>query len=412
MNIYLVGGAVRDQYLNLPVKDRDWVVVGARPQQLLDLGYKQVGADFPVFLHPQTHEEYALARTERKSGHGYSGFNVHFDPDVTLEDDLARRDLTINAMAQAENGELFDPYQGLQDLEQKKLRHVTEAFREDPLRVLRVARFAARYDHLGFTVADETLQLMHSMVTSGELAYLTPERVWTELSKALTEATPSTFFNILRQCGALKVVFPELDRLFGVPQPMRWHPEIDTGIHVLKALDTARKQTNQVATLFASLCHDLGKGLTPSAHWPSHRGHESLGADLIPGLAKKYRWPKQVADLTEKVARYHTHCHRIDELKPSTIVKLLGDLNAFRQPETVENFVLACQADARGRSGFEQTDYPQGDVLKACLEACIDVTAQPFIDDGLTGKAIGEAMNSARVQAVANIVRPSTPPRG
>lgn len=409
MEVFLVGGAVRDQQLKLPVNDRDWVVVGARPEQLLDLGYQQVGADFPVFLHPDSHEEYALARTERKSGHGYGGFEVHFDPDVSLEEDLARRDLTINAMAQSPSGELIDPYGGLNDLAKGLLRHVTEAFREDPLRVLRVARFAARYDHLGFRVATETLTLMRAMVDSGELTYLTPERVWSEMSRALTEPSPSVFFKVLRQCGALKPVFPELDRLFGVPQPMRWHPEIDTGIHVLKALDIARQATDDPATLLATLCHDLGKGLTPADKWPSHRGHEGMGANLIRKLAKQYRWPKRAAELTEKVARFHTHCHRINELKPTTIVKLLSDLNAFRRPENAKAFVLACEADARGRSGFEATDYPQGDLLLSCLNACSAMRAEPFIEQGLTGKAIGDAMTDARARAVRNIVRPDSP---
>lgn len=407
MEIYLVGGAVRDQLLGRPVTDHDWVVVGATPKQLLDQGYKQVGADFPVFLHPETHEEYALARTERKSGHGYSGFEVQFDPSVTLEDDLARRDLTINAMAKAENGDLIDPYQGQQDLKKRLLRHVTDSFREDPLRVLRVARFAARYAHLGFTVAPETCQLMSEIAASGELEHLTAERVWTEMSRALTETTPSEFFQILRQVGALSRVFPALDVLFGVPQPMRWHPEIDTGVHTLKALDIARAETDDVGTLTATLCHDLGKGMTPKENWPSHRGHEQLGADHIRQIAEQYRWPKRVADLSEKVARFHTHCHKINSLRPSTVVKLLGDLNAFRQPETVDRFALACEADARGRSGFENTTYPQADLLKACARACAEITAQPFVAEGLQGKAIGEAMHKARINAVKSVLSAS-----
>lgn len=400
MEIYLVGGAVRDQLLNLPVKDRDWVVVGARPQELLDLGYKQVGADFPVFLHPRTNEEYALARTERKSGHGYGGFDVQFDPSVSLEDDLARRDLTINAMAMTSDNTVIDPYHGQQDLHNKVLRHVTAAFREDPLRVLRVARFAARYAHLGFTIAPQTLALMQSITDSGELEHLSAERVWSELSRALGENTPSEFFNVLRQVGALAIIFPALDALFGVPQPMRWHPEIDTGIHVLKSLDVARDSTDDVAILFATVCHDLGKGMTPSQYWPSHRGHEQLGADLILELGKRYRWPNRVTDLAQKVARYHTLCHRIEELRPGTIVELLSNLNGFRQPETVRQFTLACAADARGRSGLEHQDYPQAGILHKCLTACQAITAKPFVEQGLTGKAIGNAIEQARIQAV------------
>lgn len=403
MQTYLVGGAVRDSLLNIPVKDRDWVVVGATPDLLLNKGFQQVGADFPVFLHPETKEEYALARTERKSGHGYTGFEVSFDSSVTLEDDLLRRDLTINAMALDDNNHLVDPFNGQQDLEDRVLRHVSDAFREDPLRVLRVARFSARFAHLGFTVAPETLSLMRDIAASGELKHLTAERVWVEMSRALLEETPSEFFKVLRQAKALKEVFPELDALFGVPQPMRWHPEIDTGIHTLKALDIARKKSDNVSVLLATLCHDLGKALTPSDRWPSHRGHEGFGADLIKQINKNYKWPTKPATLAEVVARYHTHCHTVYKLKPSTILDLLIKINGFRQPERVEQFVLACESDARGRSGLESIEYPQGQFLLKCLEACEAITSETYVAAGLTGKAIGDAIYRDRINSIKGL---------
>ncbi|MHA7880067.1 MAG: multifunctional CCA addition/repair protein [Saccharospirillum sp.] len=400
MQTYLVGGAVRDDLLGLPVKDRDWVVVGATPEQMRDLGYAQVGADFPVFLHPQTKEEYALARTERKAGHGYTGFDVHFAPDVTLEDDLLRRDLTINAMAQAKDGTLIDPHNGLADLEQRLLRHVSDAFQEDPLRVLRVARFAARYDALGFDVAGETLTLMRAMVEAGELDYLVPERIWQEMSRALLEPSPDIFFCVLRRCGALKRILPELDALFGVPQPMRWHPEIDTGIHTLKALQCAAELSGRLEVRFATLCHDFGKGLTNPEHWPSHHGHEALGANAIAAVAHERRWPRHLARLAEQTARYHTHCHKITELRADTVVRTLGQLNAFRQPHNFEDFLLACECDARGRSGLEHQPYPQADKFRACLRACQSVDPQALIAEGYQGAALGEALHQARIRAV------------
>ncbi|TCS37150.1 multifunctional CCA addition/repair protein [Reinekea marinisedimentorum] len=403
METYLVGGAVRDELLGLEVKDRDWVVVGATPAQLLEQGYQQVGADFPVFLHPQTKEEYALARTERKSGVGYKGFEVNFDPSVTLEDDLLRRDLTINAIAQSKDGQLIDPYNGRRDLENRVLRHVSPAFREDPLRVLRIARFYARFAYLGFSVHEQTLSLMTEMTTSGELEHLVAERVWSEISRALTSQSPEEFFFCLKQTGALAVVFPELDRLFGKPQPMRWHPEVDTGIHVLMALKVARTMTSDPATLLAALCHDLGKGLTASEVLPSHKGHEGKGADLIPGIAKRMKWPVKAAQLTEDVARYHTHCHDIEKLKPATVLKLLKNINAFRQPERVEQFAMACEADYRGRSGFENNVYRQAALLKALAGTCADVSAEPFIAQGLKGKDIGEAMDKERLNRIRQL---------
>ncbi len=403
MQTYLVGGAVRDELLGHPVKDRDWVIVGARPEDLLNRGFTQVGADFPVFLHPDTKEEYALARTERKSGHGYTGFEVEFSPDVTLEDDLLRRDLTINAMARDESGDLVDPFNGRADLEAKQLRHVSPAFREDPLRVLRVARFAARFEHLGFRVADETQQLMREMVEEGELAYLVQERVWQEMSRALMEPSPDTFFSVLRQCGALKVILPEVDALFGVPQPMRWHPEIDTGVHTLKALRIATELSDDLEVRFAVLCHDLGKGVTDPEKWPSHHGHEGAGADMIKKLAKERRWPNKAAQLAEQVARYHLHCHKIEQLNAATIVKVLGKLGALRQREPFEQFLLACEADARGRSGLEQAPYPQADRFRECLEACKTIKPADLIARGYEGARLGEALHRERIHAVKKV---------
>ncbi|MEJ2041700.1 MAG: multifunctional CCA addition/repair protein [Reinekea sp.] len=402
MKAFLVGGAVRDTLLGLPVKDRDWVVVGSTPNQLRSKGYQQVGADFPVFLHPETKEEYALARTERKSGKGYTGFTVQFSPDVTLEQDLSRRDLTINAMAMDDAGNIVDPFNGKNDLEQRKLRHVSEAFCEDPLRVLRTARFSARFAHLGFEIANETVNLIQQMVKNGELATLVAERVWSEMSRALTEQSPEEYFKTLKHVGALKSIFPELDQLFGVPQTMLWHPEVDTGIHTLKALQQARKATSNTEILMSTLCHDLGKALTPANILPSHHGHERSGADLIRSIAKSYKWPTKVASLCEDVARYHTHAHNAFNLKPATILKLLNDLGAFRQPEQLEKFLTACSADIQGRSGFENRSYPQAAYLKECLQACSEVTAKPFIRDGKQGKAIGEAIYRERLRRISD----------
>lgn len=400
MQVYLVGGAVRDELLGIEVKDRDWVVVGATPEDLINQGYQQVGADFPVFLHPETKEEYALARTERKSGTGYKGFEVSFDPSVTLEDDLLRRDLTINAIAKGADGTLIDPYNGQQDLADRTLRHVSPAFREDPLRVLRVARFQARFAHLGFTVHEETQLLMSEMASSGELESLVPERVWSEMSRALTSQNPEDFFFCLKKTNALKTVFPELERLFGIPQPMRWHPEVDTGIHALAALKVARSMTSDVPTLLAALCHDLGKGLTPSNALPSHKGHEASGADLIPAISKRMKWPTKAGQLVEAVARYHTLCHDIKNLKPATILKLLKSLNAFRDLDKVNQFSLACESDYRGRSGFENNQYRQGELLRNIASACNKVSTEAFLQQGLKGKAIGEAIDIERIKII------------
>lgn len=403
MQTYLVGGAVRDALLNIPVKDKDWVVVGTTAEEMLKQGFQQVGADFPVFLHPNSKEEYALARTERKSGHGYTGFSVHFDQNVTLEEDLARRDLTINAMAQSHDGDIIDPFHGLKDLNSRVLRHVSPAFAEDPLRVLRVARFAARLAPLGFTVADETLELMQQMSNSGELNHLVAERVWQEMARALSEPKPSEFFQVLRRSQALKVIFPELDACFGVPQTMRWHPEVDTGIHVLKALDCCRHMTDETAVLHAVLCHDLGKGMTPNSVLPSHHGHEEAGARLIAKLSKRYKWPKKPAQLAEIVARYHTHCHTLSNLRPSTAVKLLKALSAFRQPELMEGFLIACEADYRGRSGFEHHDYPNAALLRRYVDACRGIDVNAMQSQGLTGKALGDAIDAARADRIAAV---------
>lgn len=350
MKIYLVGGAVRDALLGLPVKDRDWVVVGSTPQEMLDAGYQQVGRDFPVFLHPQTHEEYALARTERKSGSGYTGFTCYAAPDVTLEDDLKRRDLTINALAQDDNGEIIDPYNGLGDLQNRLLRHVSPAFGEDPLRVLRVARFAARYAHLGFRIADETLALMREMTHAGELEHLTPERVWKETESALTTRNPQVFFQVLRDCGALRVLFPEIDALFGVPAPAKWHPEIDTGIHTLMTLSMAAMLSPQVDVRFATLCHDLGKGLTPPELWPRHHGHGPAGVKLVEQLCQRLRVPNEIRDLARLVAEFHDLIHTFPMLNPKTIVKLFDSIDAWRKPQRVEQLALTSEADVRGRT--------------------------------------------------------------
>ncbi|MEX2525241.1 MAG: multifunctional CCA addition/repair protein, partial [Gammaproteobacteria bacterium] len=356
MKVYKVGGAVRDKLLGLPVKDRDWVVVGATPEEMTALGYRPVGRDFPVFLHPDSHEEYALARTERKTAPGYKGFSFNASPEVTLEEDLRRRDITINAMAEDENGVIIDPYNGRADLETGILRHVSEAFVEDPLRVLRVARFAARF---GFRISDETLALMREISDSGELEALTPERVWTEMERALGEDRAPVFFQVLKDCGALVVLFPEIDRLFGVPQPERHHPEIDTGIHTLMVLEQACLMTADTRVRFAALVHDLGKGTTPKDRLPSHPSHEERGVKLIEKLCQRYRIPNRYRELAVIVSRYHLDCHRITEMRADTILKKLEGMDAFRRPDRFDDFLIACEADARGRKGFEDRDYPQ-----------------------------------------------------
>nr|WP_233338224.1 multifunctional CCA addition/repair protein [Buttiauxella sp. W03-F01] len=396
----MVGGAVRDGLLRLPVKDKDWVVVGATPQEMLDAGYQQVGKDFPVFLHPKSREEYALARTERKSGQGYTGFTCYAAPDVTLEQDLLRRDLTINAIAQDEHGEFIDPYNGRADIENRLLRHVSPAFNEDPLRVLRVARFAARYAHLSFQIAPETLTLMSSMASNGELEHLTPERVWKETENALTSRNPQVYFDVLRKCGALKVLFPEIDALFGVPAPEKWHPEIDTGIHVLMTLAIAAQLSPDVDVRFATLCHDLGKGLTPKEFWPRHHGHGPAGVKLVERLCQRMRVPNEIRDLAKLVAEYHDLIHTISILQPKTIIKLFDAIDAWRKPQRVEQVALTSEADARGRTGFEASDYPQGRLLRAAWNAAQSVTNKEVIDDGFSGPAIRDELTRRRIAAV------------
>ncbi len=400
MQTYLVGGAVRDKLLGFPVKDRDWVVTGATPEQMLELGYKPVGKDFPVFLHPETKEEYALARTERKSGKGYKGFTFHTDTDVTLEDDLQRRDLTINAIAEDENGNLIDPFNGANDIKTGLLRHVSAAFNEDPLRVLRVARFAAT---LGFKVAPETMTLLKVMGANGELQTLVPERVWTETEKALAGKYPGRFVLLLRACDALVVLFPELEKLFGVPQPENYHPEIDSGLHTIMSLNQAARLSNKTVVRFAALVHDLGKGTTPQSEWPSHRGHEARGVKLIDKVCDRYRIPNRYRELARLVSRFHLDCHRIMEMKPETVLKKLEQLDAFRRPERLDDFLLACEADARGRAGLEEKEYPQATYLKQALAAAMNVESQVLQSEGFEGKALGKELGKRRTAAIAAV---------
>ena len=398
METYLVGGAVRDKLLNYPVLERDWVVVGAHPQELLDRGYQQVGKDFPVFLHPETKDEYALARTERKQGHGYTGFAVDCDASVTLEEDLLRRDLTINAIAQAQSGELIDPYGGQRDLDAKILRHVSEAFVEDPLRVLRTARFAARYAHLGFTVAEETIALMADIVASGELQHLPTERVWVEMEKALGERHPDVFVEVLRDCNALSALLPEVESLFGVPQNAEHHPEVDTGIHLLMTLRQAALLSPSTAMRFAVLTHDLGKGTTPKSEWPRHIAHETRGLKLVRNVCKRLAVPNQHRDLALLVCEYHTHCHRALELRGKTLMKLFTATDALRRPERFEEFLLACEADSRGRLGLEDRDYSQTDYLRRAVAIAKQVSAADFADQGINGRDLGEAIQAERIR--------------
>jgi tRNA nucleotidyltransferase (CCA-adding enzyme) len=400
MQVYLVGGAVRDRLLGRAVSERDWVVVGATPGELERAGFIPVGRDFPVFLHPKTKEEHALARLERKVAPGYRGFTTEFSPDVKLEDDLRRRDLTINAMAEDGAGTIIDPYGGQRDLEARSLRHVSEAFAEDPVRILRVARFAARYAPLGFRVADETMALMRQMVTDGEVNALVAERVWTETEKALGEPCPDVFISVLRECGALKVIYPEIDALFGVPQPEKWHPEIDTGVHQLLALREAVKLGGGVAVRFAVLMHDLGKGVTPAARLPSHPGHEDAGVALVEQLATRLRVPNHLRELAVMTARYHTHVHRAAELRADTVVKTLESCDALRRPERFEDFLLACEADARGRQGLESRDYPQRQFFAAARAAVAAVVLTSEERSGLSGEKIGQELRKRRVAAV------------
>ncbi len=403
MQVYLVGGAVRDRLLGLPVRERDWVVVGARPEELEALGYTPVGREFPVFLHPLTREEYALARQERKVAPGYKGFTTRFSPDVTLEDDLRRRDLTINAMAETPSGEIIDPYGGQRDLQARILRHVSPAFAEDPVRILRVARFAARFADLGFTVAPETLDLMKQMVASGEVNALVPERVWKETERALAEPRPEVYFECLRECGALAVIFPEIEALYGVPQPEKWHPEIDTGVHVMLALRCAAKLSPSTAVRFAALVHDLGKAHTPKDQWPSHRGHEELGVPLIEALAERLRIPNEHRDLGILAARHHGTIHRAAELRPATILRLLEETDAFRRPERFTDLLVACEADARGRTGLEDREYPQRAYLQQARQAAAAVSLSEDERQGLEGPAIGAKLREKRLASLERV---------
>ena len=403
MRVYLVGGAVRDRLLGLAVRERDWVVVGALPEELESQGYLPVGREFPVFLHPVTHEEYALARLERKVAPGYRGFTTRFSPEVTLEEDLKRRDLTVNAMAESEGGELIDPYGGRADLAARVLRHVSDSFTEDPVRVLRAARFAARFASLGFRIADETMELMRRMVASGEVSALTPERVWQETERALAAERPEVFFATLRECGALKVIYPEIDALYGVPQPPRWHPEIDTGVHVMLALAYAASRRASTTVRFAVLMHDLGKARTPPELWPKHHGHEEAGVPLIEGLADRLKVPGTYRELAILAAREHTLVHRALELRPETALKLLQECDAFRRPQRFAELLEACEADARGRAGLESEPYPQAQYLQAALAAASGVTLTEAERSGLKGAAIGEEMKKRRLAAVTAV---------
>ncbi len=408
MKTYLVGGAVRDALLNLPGTERghdqDWVVVGATPEALLSQGYQAVGHDFPVFLHPDTKEEYALARTERKSGVGYHGFDTRFSPDVTLEQDLLRRDLTINAIAKdPANDELIDPYGGQRDLQARVLRHVSPAFVEDPLRVLRVARFAARFAHLGFTVADETLQLMQQISASGELQSLTPERVWRETQLAMSSAAPQAYVKVLRDCGALQIILPEVDALFGVPQPEKWHPEIDTGIHILMVLQQAARLSNDPVVRFGALLHDLGKGTTPPAEWPRHIAHEARGVALVKAVCDRWRVPNDYRDLALITTAQHGKLHAVFEMRSSTLLEFLEQLDALRRPQRFEQFLLACEADARGRTGFEERRYEQADYLRTARGIIAAVKPTAEMTANKTGLQIAEALRNARITALETL---------
>lgn len=411
MEVYLVGGAVRDELLGLPVKERDWCVVGATPDELKDLGYRPVGKDFPVFLHPDTAEEYALARTERKTVAGYHGFTFYTAPDVTIEQDLGRRDLTVNAIARDSNNRLIDPFGGRQDLDKKLLRHVSDAFAEDPVRILRTARFAARYRPLGFHVAEETMQLMNDMVRNGEADALVPDRVWKETEAALGESNPHVFFEVLRSCGALKTVFPEIDALFGIPQPEKWHPEIDTGVHTLMVLQQAALLSESIDVRFAGLVHDLGKATTEKSKLPSHPGHEARGVKLVRSMGERLPLPNACRDLACLAAEFHTVFHRAFELRASTVLKVLDRSDAFRRPERFEKLLLACEADARGRKGLEDREYPQADYFRGAYEAASGVDISDLKKGDLPGAEIGKAIHDRRQRAIEQFRKDYDPPK-
>lgn len=397
---YLVGGAVRDQLLDLPVKERDWVVTGSTPQAMQDAGFKPVGKDFPVFLHPQSGEEFALARTERKSGHGYAGFVFHTDPDITLEQDLQRRDLSINALAQDAQGQIIDPWGGLEDIKARRLRAVSPHFVEDPLRVLRLARFHARFFGLGFAPDEDTRQLLCDITSSGELDHLVAERVWRETEKALLSEHPAEYFRLLREVGALAVLFPELDALFGKPQTAKYHPEIDSGVHALMAIAQSALISDDLETRFAVLCHDFGKGVTPQEILPSHRGHEHRGVPLIEAFCQRLRIPKALRQSACAVAAHHLLCHQARTLRPATLLKLMNNLDAFRRPQRMEIFLQACLADARGRTGFEDDPYPQAQYLREAFAVAQSVSSKDLVAQGIQGPALGEALAKAREDAL------------
>jgi len=401
VKIYRVGGSVRDELLGLPVKDHDYVVVGSSPKEMIKLGFRPVGKDFPVFLHPQTHEEYALARTERKSGPGYTGFTVYAAPDVTLEQDLERRDLTINAIARDAAGKLIDPFHGADDLKSGVLRHVGPAFVEDPVRVLRIARFAARF---GFTIAPETLALMREMVDNGEVDHLVAERAWQEIARGLMEARPSLMLGALRDCGALQRILPEVDALFGVPQPKQHHPEVDTGLHIMLVIDYAAARGYPLPVRFAALTHDLGKAATAPGQWPRHIGHEEAGVKLVEALSERLRVPSECRELAVLVARYHLQVHRAQELKASTIVKLLEKTDAFRRPQRFEQMLDACECDYRGRAGLEDRTYPSADLLRKALSAARAVDAGEIARRQAAPGTIAAAVHEARVSAVKRAI--------
>jgi len=417
LDVYLVGGAVRDQLLKRSVKDHDYLVVGATVKQMLALGFNQVGKDFPVFLHPETKQEYALARTERKQGQGYTGFACYAEPDVTIEQDLLRRDLTVNAMAMDANGKIVDPYHGQQDLKDRILRHVSDAFIEDPLRVLRVARFAARYHRYGFTIAPETLKLMTKISESGELSALSAERVWQEMQRTLSEdsdseeeneqASPEVFFQVLHQCQALKAIWPDLDNLWGVPNPAQWHPEICSGVHTIMVLQQSilltKNNKNKTAIRFAALCHDLGKGLTENELWPSHRGHEKAGLPLVENISNQLKVPTYCKQLALKVCEHHLHCHKAFQLKASTLLRIFNQLDVWRKPQEFDDFLIACKSDFLGRLGFENRSYPQEQYLKDAMNAARQVNAKAFVEQGLQGIAIKEAMVKERLNVIKKI---------
>jgi tRNA nucleotidyltransferase (CCA-adding enzyme) len=400
MKVYLVGGAVRDELLGIPVTERDWCVVGSTPEELADLGFRRVGKDFPVFLHPKSNEEYALARTERKKAAGYHGFDFNTSPDISIEDDLGRRDLTINAIARDENGQYVDPYNGRADIDAKLLRHVSDAFDEDPVRVLRVAKFAARFAGAGFRVARETMSKMRDMVKAGEVNALVPDRVWKETEAALGGHHPQVYFQVLRECGALQAIFPEVDALFGIPQPAKWHPEIDCGLHTMMVLEQSANISQEAAVRFAALVHDLGKATTPKGQLPKHAGHEKRSVKLVKLLSRRLPVPASFRELGLLVAEFHAHCHRAFVLRSSTILKVLQRVDAFRRPERFEQFLQACEADARGRTGYENQPYPQGRYFRDAFAAASAVSIDAFATDGLSGRKIGELMEKNRIEAI------------